>query len=88
MARWFKLFKIPLPKGDVYIRPAGTDDMLSKLGIPGIIGFLFMIGGIVVVAVENLFIAGGLALVIAGLGLLVYGMVTNLLSALGMGGMV
>jgi len=62
--------------------------MLSKLGIPGIIGFLFMIGGIVVVAVENLFIAGGLALVIAGLGLLVYGMVTNLLSALGMGGMV
>ena len=62
--------------------------MLDKLGIPGILGVLFMLGGIAVVALENIILAGGLALVIAGLGLIVFGLVKNLLSSLGMGGMV
>ena len=62
--------------------------MFDKLGIPGILGVLFMLGGIAVVAFENIILAGGLALVIAGLGLVVFGLVKNLLSSLGMGGMV
>lgn len=62
--------------------------MLDKLGIAGIIGLLFMLGGIAVVAWENLLIAGGIALVLAGMGLVVYGLVTGLLSSLGMGGIV
>jgi hypothetical protein len=62
--------------------------MFDKLGIPGILGVLFMLGGIAVVAFENLILAGGLALVIAGLGLIVFGLVKNLLSSFGMGGMV
>jgi hypothetical protein len=62
--------------------------MFDKLGIPGVLGVLLMLGGIAVVALENIVLAGGLALVIAGLGLVVFGLVKNLLGALGMGGMV
>jgi len=60
--------------------------MFGKLGIAGVLGLLLILGGIVLVAMESLVVAGGLALIVAGLGLLVYGMVTNLLSAFGMGG--
>ena len=62
--------------------------MFDKLGLPGILGLLIMLGGIAVVAVENIVLAGGIALVIAGLGLVVFGLVKNLLSSFGMGGMV
>jgi hypothetical protein len=62
--------------------------MLSKLGIPGVLGVLFLIGGVALVTWESLVIGGGLALVIAGLGLIIYGMISTLLSAMGMGGMV
>ncbi|MFC7132215.1 MULTISPECIES: DUF7470 family protein [Salinibaculum] len=61
--------------------------MLDKLGLPGLLGLLVMLGGIVVVAVESLILAGGIALVIAGLGLVVFGLVKNLLASFGMGGM-
>jgi len=59
--------------------------MFNKLGLAGVLGFLVVLGGIAILAWQNLFIAGGIALVVAGLGLIVYGLVTNLLSALGMG---
>ena len=62
--------------------------MLNKLGIPGILGVLFLIGGVALVTWESLVIGGGIALVIAGLGLIIYGMISTLLSSLGMGGMV
>lgn len=62
--------------------------MFGKLGIPGVLGVLMLLGGVALVAWESLVIGGGLALVIAGLGLVVYGMVTSLLGAMGMGGMV
>jgi hypothetical protein len=62
--------------------------MFNKLGIAGVLGLLFVLAGVALVASENLLIGGGIALVIAGLGLVVFGMVRNLLSALGMGGMV
>lgn len=61
--------------------------MLDKLGLPGILGVLLMLGGIGIVAVDSLILAGGLALVIAGLGLIVFGLVKNLLASFGMGGM-
>ncbi len=62
--------------------------MFSKLGLPGVVGVLVMLGGIVVVATESLVIAGGLALILAGLGFLVYGLVTQLAKSMGMGGVV
>jgi hypothetical protein len=62
--------------------------MLRRLGLPGVFGVLVMLAGIALIAWENLLIAGGLALTIAGLGLVVYGLVSGLLSAMGMGGMV
>lgn len=62
--------------------------MFDKLGILGVVGFVCMLAGIVVVALESLLLAGGLALVVAGLGLVVFGLVKNLLSSLGMGGLV
>ena len=62
--------------------------MLNKLGIPGVLGILFLIGGVALVTWESLVIGGGIALVIAGLGLIIYGMISTLLSSLGMGGMV
>jgi hypothetical protein len=62
--------------------------MLDKLGAVGLLGVALMLGGVAVVAVENLLIAAGIAFVIAGLGLVVFGLVKNLLSSLGMGGLV
>jgi hypothetical protein len=62
--------------------------MFEKLGIAGVVGVVLMLGGIAVVAWQNLFLAGGLALVIAGLGLVVFGLVKNLLASFGIGGMV
>jgi hypothetical protein len=62
--------------------------MLDKLGAAGLLGVLLMVGGVAVVAFESLLVAGGIALVIAGLGLLVFGLVKNLLASLGIGGIV
>ncbi|MEF8777119.1 MAG: hypothetical protein V5A43_11545 [Haloarculaceae archaeon] len=62
--------------------------MFEQLGIAGVIGVLVLLAGIGVIATENLIVAGGVALVIAGLGFLVYGIITQLAQAMGMGGMV
>lgn len=61
--------------------------MLDKLGAAGIIGILLVFGGIGLVAWQNPILAAGMAFVVAGLGLVVYGMVSNLLVSFGMGGM-
>ena len=60
--------------------------MLDKLGIAGILGVVVMLGGIALVAWEAPIVAAGIAFVVAGLGLIVYGMVQNLLTAFGLGG--
>lgn len=60
--------------------------MFDKLGFAGVIGLLLMLGGVAAVASQSLIIAGGIALVVAGLGLVVFGLVKNLLASLGMGG--
>jgi len=62
--------------------------MFDKLGGAGILGVVVLLGGIGAIATENLVIAGGVALVVAGLGFLVYGMITQLAKAMGMEGMV
>ncbi|WP_018256828.1 DUF7470 family protein [Halomicrobium katesii] len=60
--------------------------MFDKLGIAGLLGVVVMLGGIALVAWQAPIVAAGIAFVVAGLGLIVYGMVTNLLSAFGLGG--
>lgn len=62
--------------------------MLDKLGLAGVAGVLVLFGGIGLIAWINPLIAAGMAFVVAGLGLLVYGLVSNVLSSFGMGGMV
>jgi hypothetical protein len=59
--------------------------MFDRLGIGGVFGVVLLLAGIGVVASQNLVVAGGIALVIAGLGFVVYGIVRNLISAFGMG---
>ncbi|MCL9812082.1 DUF7470 family protein [Natranaeroarchaeum aerophilus] len=61
--------------------------MLKKLGAVGIVGLLALLGGIVLIAYESLVIAGGLALVLAGLGLMVRSLIQSVLGSMGMGGM-
>jgi hypothetical protein len=62
--------------------------MFDKLGVAGLLGVLLLFGGIGLIAWQNLIVGGGVALVVAGLGLVVYGMITNLLTSMGMGGLV
>lgn len=62
--------------------------MLKHLGVVGVVGVLLLLGGIVVIALRDPVIAVGLALSIAGLGLVVRALVSSLMGALGMGGMV
>lgn len=62
--------------------------MFDKLGIAGLLGLLLALGGIGLLATVNLYIAAGVAFVVAGIGLVAYGIVTNLLASFGMGGMV
>jgi hypothetical protein len=57
--------------------------MLDKLGAAGVVGVLVMLGGIGVLASVDLVLAAGVALVIAGLGMVAYGLVTSAMKALG-----
>jgi len=61
--------------------------MLDKLGVAGVAGIVVLCAGIGLVAWQNLILAAGLALVVSGLGLVVYGLVTSLLASFGLGGM-
>lgn len=62
--------------------------MLRHLGAVGVLGLLLLLGGIGVIAWRDPVIAAGIALAIAGLGLVVRALVSSLMGALGMGGMV
>jgi hypothetical protein len=61
--------------------------MRKMLGISGFLGLLCMLAGIVAIASQNPIIGGGVALVIAGLGLFVRALVSGLMGMMGMGGM-
>jgi len=60
--------------------------MLDKLGAVGIAGIVVLLAGIGLVAWKSYILAAGLAMVVGGLGLVVYGLVTSLLGAFGLGG--
>lgn len=59
--------------------------MIKQLGILGVLGLLLMLGGFVVVAVEQPLVAGGLALILAGLAIVVRTLVQNVLEMMGVG---
>ncbi len=61
--------------------------MLDKLGVAGLLGFLLLLAGIGLLATIDLLIAAGVAFVVAGLGLVIYGLVSGFLGSLGMGQM-
>jgi hypothetical protein len=61
--------------------------MLKRLGATGIVGFLTVLGGIALIAYDSLIVAAGIALVLAGLGLVIRSLVSSLMGAMGMGGM-
>ena len=61
--------------------------MLRNFGIVGILGVVLLVGGVALATWYDLLVGGALAMVIAGLGLVVYGLVTNLMRAMGMGNM-
>ena len=58
--------------------------MLQNLGPLGIVGILMLVAGIGLIAYENLVIAAGLALAIAGLGLAVRSLVSGMLKQFGL----
>ncbi|WP_299262904.1 DUF7470 family protein [Halorientalis sp.] len=59
--------------------------MLDKIGAAGVLGLVFLVGGISVVAIESVYVAAGVGFAFAGLMLVAYGFVTTILGALGMG---
>jgi hypothetical protein len=61
--------------------------MFGKLGLKGVVGVLLLLGGIAVIALQNLIIAAGIGLVVVGFVLTAWGLVSGLLSSFGMGGM-
>lgn len=61
--------------------------MIQKLGAVGIVGLLLLLGGLALVAYQSPIVAAGLALVLAGVGLVTKGLVNALVSSMGFGGM-
>lgn len=58
--------------------------MYDKLGPLGIVGLLVIVGGIALIAYQNVLIAAGLALILVGLGLVVKALVSSVLTSFGM----
>ncbi|MFC4550353.1 MULTISPECIES: DUF7470 family protein [Halorussus] len=61
--------------------------MLGKLGAKGIVGVLLLLGGIAVIAIQNLLIAAGIGLVVVGFVLVAWGLISGFMSSFGLGGM-
>lgn len=62
--------------------------MLDRLGVLGIVGLLCIFGGLGIVTYFYWEVGVGLALVFLGTGLIVKSIISNVLSSMGMGGMV
>lgn len=58
--------------------------MFDKLGATGIVGLLLLLAGVAVIAWQNLLIAVGMALVLAGTGLVVKGLVGGMMRQFGL----
>lgn len=61
--------------------------MFNRLGLAGVVGILCCLGGLAVIAYVAPVVAGGFALVLIGLALVVRGLLSGVLSAFGMDGM-
>ncbi|WP_435348275.1 DUF7470 family protein [Haloarchaeobius sp. HRN-SO-5] len=67
---------------------SGPGGFVQILGVVGALGVLLVLGGIAMIAIfGSLELAAGFAMVLAGVGLLVKALVSNVLGMLGMGGM-
>ena len=62
--------------------------MFNRLGIAGVLGVLCCLGGLGVIAYAAPVVAGGFALVLLGLALVVRGLLSGVLSAFGMDGVI
>ncbi|WP_254762505.1 DUF7470 family protein [Natrinema marinum] len=58
--------------------------MLRNLGALGIVGLLLLLAGIALIAYANIVVALGMALVLAGLGLVVRSLISGMLQNFGM----
>ena len=58
--------------------------MLRNLGPLGIVGIVILLAGIGLIAYQNLLIAAGMAMVLAGLGLVVKALISGMLRSFGM----
>jgi hypothetical protein len=58
--------------------------MFDRLGPLGILGLVVIVAGIAIIGLRDLVIAGGIGLVVAGVGLVAFGMVRSMLSMFGM----
>jgi hypothetical protein len=58
--------------------------MIGRLGRIGIVGVVFAVVGVVLIAVESLVIAGGIALTLSGVGLVVKGLLDGLMAQFGL----
>ncbi|MUV90751.1 hypothetical protein GJ629_13280 [Halapricum sp. CBA1109] len=58
--------------------------MLDKLGTLGIVGIVVTVAGLAIVAWQNLLLAAGLAIMLAGVGLVAAGLVKNVLASFGL----
>jgi len=56
----------------------------AQLGLPGVFGILVMVAGIAVLSVHSVVAAAGVALVISGIGIVVYSMLRSMMQAFGM----
>lgn len=62
----------------------GFLNVYNRIGLVGVLGILTLIAGMALLALVNLQIAAGVGLAIAGVGLVAYGLVSNLLAAFGL----
>lgn len=61
--------------------------MIDRLGRSGIVGVVVVIAGLALTALVDPVIAGGIGLVLVGIALVVRGLLTSALDAMGMSGM-
>ncbi|PSQ19289.1 hypothetical protein BRD00_02690 [Halobacteriales archaeon QS_8_69_26] len=59
--------------------------MYRTLGPVGLLGVLVMVAGIGIISWRDPYIGGGLALVLAGIGIVVQRMITKVMGMFGMG---
>ena len=65
-----------------------ASDMLRTLGVPGIIGLLFVLVGVGVIAYVDPLIGAGVTAILVGIGFIIGSVVRKLMRTFGMSGMI